>query len=192
VEGRYPFLDVHVVQEFLSLTQELKNSIYKAPIHSYLVKNDYPTEFGVKIGFKAKKGVGDPGYKREQRPQAMVGFARAVEKYSEFGSPSHERRATSYGLQLSPEKFAVGGKYSNLRSSTDGYNLKHRKKIIQGLELSDTEREGHKNMQRISHDLEPLKISYVSMSAAFLFLFCFGRLCCNRPSSRNRSGKCAA
>jgi len=51
VEGRYPFLDKYVVQEFLSLSSELKNRNYKSPIHNYLTTHNYPFEDGIKVGF---------------------------------------------------------------------------------------------------------------------------------------------
>lgn len=60
IESRYPFLDRDLVQEFLWLTPELKNSAYKAPLHHYLSANHYPFEPGQKIGFCAhKKLVGN-------------------------------------------------------------------------------------------------------------------------------------
>jgi asparagine synthetase B (glutamine-hydrolysing) len=42
LEGRYPFLDKNIVQEFLWLSPELKNSKYKAPLCNYLTLNNYP------------------------------------------------------------------------------------------------------------------------------------------------------
>jgi len=42
LEGRYPFLDKYLVQEFLSLSSELKNSYYKAPLRNYLLQKNYP------------------------------------------------------------------------------------------------------------------------------------------------------
>jgi asparagine synthetase B (glutamine-hydrolysing) len=51
IEGRYPFLDKYVVQEFLWITSELKNSLYKAPIDNYLSSNNFPYEKNQKIGF---------------------------------------------------------------------------------------------------------------------------------------------
>ncbi len=50
IETRYPFLDRDVVQEFLWLKPELKNKTYKAPIHEYLKRNNFPFQEGVKIG----------------------------------------------------------------------------------------------------------------------------------------------
>jgi hypothetical protein len=51
IEGRYPFLDKAVVQEYLWLAARLKNEQYKSVIHNYLRKHDYPFEVGQKIGF---------------------------------------------------------------------------------------------------------------------------------------------
>jgi asparagine synthetase B (glutamine-hydrolysing) len=51
LEGRYPFLSRHVVQEFLSLSVELKNAAYKAPIKAFFEKYNYPFQEKVKLGF---------------------------------------------------------------------------------------------------------------------------------------------
>jgi asparagine synthetase B (glutamine-hydrolysing) len=51
IETRYPFLDKHVVQEFLWLTADLKNSAYKSVLHNYLIENNYPFIPGQKLGF---------------------------------------------------------------------------------------------------------------------------------------------
>lgn len=51
IEGRYPFLDKDVVQEFLWLSTTLKNSKYKSCIDEYLMRNNYPYQPGVKTGF---------------------------------------------------------------------------------------------------------------------------------------------
>lgn len=51
IETRYPFLDREVVQEFLWLRQDLKNKRYKAPLHEYLTRYDYPFDAGKKMGF---------------------------------------------------------------------------------------------------------------------------------------------
>jgi len=51
IEGRYPFVDKDVVQEFLWLSQDLKNRNYKSVIHNYLSTNNYPFENGIKVGF---------------------------------------------------------------------------------------------------------------------------------------------
>jgi asparagine synthetase B (glutamine-hydrolysing) len=52
IETRYPFLDTEVVQEFLNLSQTLKNAYYKAPIREYLIRYHIPFEEGVKHGFR--------------------------------------------------------------------------------------------------------------------------------------------
>jgi asparagine synthetase B (glutamine-hydrolysing) len=57
VEGRYPFLDYEVVQNFLSLSAELKNARYKAPITAFLEKYGYPFEDSVKRGFNPTRSV---------------------------------------------------------------------------------------------------------------------------------------
>jgi asparagine synthetase B (glutamine-hydrolysing) len=51
LEARYPFLDKAVVQEFLHLSAELKNSAYKSVLHHYLTAHDFPFELQVKRGF---------------------------------------------------------------------------------------------------------------------------------------------
>lgn len=51
IETRYPFLDTEFVQSFLSLTPELKNKNYKAPLYEYLSMNSFPFERDRKIGF---------------------------------------------------------------------------------------------------------------------------------------------
>lgn len=51
IETRYPFLDKQVVQEFLWLSNKLKNAMYKAPLTEYLTRNGFPFESGVKRGF---------------------------------------------------------------------------------------------------------------------------------------------
>jgi asparagine synthetase B (glutamine-hydrolysing) len=51
IEGRYPFLDRDVVQEFLWLSADLKNAKYKSCIDEYLMRNSYPYQPGVKTGF---------------------------------------------------------------------------------------------------------------------------------------------
>jgi asparagine synthetase B (glutamine-hydrolysing) len=51
IETRYPYLDKYVVQEFLSLTPELKNAKYKSVLFNYLTENNYPFCENEKIGF---------------------------------------------------------------------------------------------------------------------------------------------
>lgn len=64
IEGRYPFLDRAVVQEFLSLDVGLKNSEYKAPMAHFLRKHGYPFEAGTKRGFASKSDPGTGKYGR--------------------------------------------------------------------------------------------------------------------------------
>lgn len=52
VEGRYPFLDKALVQEFLWLSPELKNKAYKAPLREYLLSEQFPFREDEKIGFE--------------------------------------------------------------------------------------------------------------------------------------------
>ena len=59
IEGRYPFLDKRVVQEYLNLAPELKNKNFKAPITNFLIQNNYPIKTGdpeeIKKGFNVVK-----------------------------------------------------------------------------------------------------------------------------------------
>lgn len=51
IETRYPFLDKKVVQEFLNLNKDLKNSNYKSVIHEYLTRYKFPFAPNTKTGF---------------------------------------------------------------------------------------------------------------------------------------------
>lgn len=51
MEARYPFLDLQVVQSFLSLTADVKNELYKSVIRRYLAHRDFPVHENAKIGF---------------------------------------------------------------------------------------------------------------------------------------------
>ena len=53
IEGRYPFLDVKLVQEFLSLSSELKNKQFKSPLTNFLLENKYPISY-IKKGFNPR------------------------------------------------------------------------------------------------------------------------------------------
>ncbi len=57
IEGRYPFLDNRVVQEFLWLSPSLKNSNYKSVLREYLVKNEFPFKENEKVGFSCDYGL---------------------------------------------------------------------------------------------------------------------------------------
>lgn len=56
IETRYPFLDPKLVQEFIWLKPELKNSKYKSALDEYLTRNQFPFA-KEKIGFNALKGL---------------------------------------------------------------------------------------------------------------------------------------
>ena len=51
IETRYPFLDRQLVQEFLWLTHDLKNSKYKSALDEYLSVNNFPFQAQEKRGF---------------------------------------------------------------------------------------------------------------------------------------------
>ena len=51
IETRYPFLDRELVQEFLWLSAELKNSRYKSALAEYLQVNNWPYQPNEKLGF---------------------------------------------------------------------------------------------------------------------------------------------
>ena len=53
LEVRFPFLDTMVVQEFLWLSEQFKNSEYKSVVSNFLLKLGYPAETGI-----TKKGFG--------------------------------------------------------------------------------------------------------------------------------------
>mmetsp|Transcript_32586 Transcript_32586/g.112716 ORF Transcript_32586/g.112716 Transcript_32586/m.112716 type:complete len:364 (+) Transcript_32586:648-1739(+) len=61
IETRYPFLDVDVVQEYLSLSRDVKNSEYKRPLADYLRRGDgeapFPNAWDVKRGFSGRSNV---------------------------------------------------------------------------------------------------------------------------------------
>lgn len=51
METRYPFLDTRLVQEYISLKAEVKNSSYKAPLELFLSARGFPVAENTKIGF---------------------------------------------------------------------------------------------------------------------------------------------
>ena len=62
IEARYPFLDVKLVQEFLFLSADVKNSEYKRPIADVLRDLGCPGDFGKKVPFFA-----NPQQQQQQR-----------------------------------------------------------------------------------------------------------------------------
>ena len=55
IEGRYPFLDIEVIQNFLNLSASLKNKEYKSCLAYLLDLYDYPYNKGTKDGFYPEK-----------------------------------------------------------------------------------------------------------------------------------------
>lgn len=72
IEGRYPFLDKRVVQEFLWLSNDLKNKNYKSVIYNYLTSNNYPFEENQKVGFNCGfKGDSD-GFEKKDKANLNI------------------------------------------------------------------------------------------------------------------------
>ena len=53
IEGRYPFLDPKVVQEFLWLTPSQKAAHPRKPLYDYMMRHNCPIDFSEKKGFEA-------------------------------------------------------------------------------------------------------------------------------------------
>jgi hypothetical protein len=69
-------LDKDVVQEFLWLKPELKNSNYKSVLHHYMVKHDYPFDNSQKVGFNCGfSGSQDGDYTQKKSVYRTVGEA---------------------------------------------------------------------------------------------------------------------
>ena len=73
VEGRYPFLDKDLVQEFLYLSSDLKNKSYKSPLSNYLKKYNYPYDIDKKSGFNCGFGNFQTGYGKSLSRDKNVG-----------------------------------------------------------------------------------------------------------------------
>ena len=58
LEGRYPFLDVALVQEYLWLTPRVKNLLYKAPLHAYFSRHGCAFDYNIKLGFSPLRSEG--------------------------------------------------------------------------------------------------------------------------------------
>jgi asparagine synthetase B (glutamine-hydrolysing) len=54
IETRYPFLDPFVVQEYLWLRADVKNSEYKKPLADFMRAANFPNMYNVKAGFAPK------------------------------------------------------------------------------------------------------------------------------------------
>ena len=83
IEGRYPYLDKYVVQEFLYLLPELKNKHYKSVIHHYLTVNNYPFIEGEKIGFEPDKNL-TPEYELSENDKKYLKRYSDVSKNSKW------------------------------------------------------------------------------------------------------------
>jgi len=57
IETRYPFLDPRVVQEYLWLSHDIKNSEYKRPIADFLRRYQFPNLWGAKRGFRGHRNT---------------------------------------------------------------------------------------------------------------------------------------
>lgn len=75
IEGRYPFLDKRVVQEFLWLKPELKNQNYKSVLHWYMMKEGYPFDQQQKVGFNCGFTNKRDGYNKKRAVYRTVGEA---------------------------------------------------------------------------------------------------------------------
>ncbi|MDC0055703.1 asparagine synthase-related protein [Deltaproteobacteria bacterium] len=75
IEGRYPFLDKQVVQEFLWLKPELKNANYKSVLHWYMEKEAYPFDIQQKVGFNCGFSFDNGEYSEKKSTHRIVGEA---------------------------------------------------------------------------------------------------------------------
>ena len=136
VEGRYPFLDKQVVQEFLWLSAKLKNSEYKAPIFNYLSINKFPLEKNQKIGFNCgfngvsteynkklidnkKNYVGDVANKLVDSSLIVDinNVYRRNNEYTEYFDPSKiTYHSDNCYIYKCTSTIYVGDKYSNVKS----------------------------------------------------------------------------
>jgi asparagine synthetase B (glutamine-hydrolysing) len=73
IEGRYPYLDKEVVQEFLWLSPELKNGEYKAPLTKYMEKYNYPFDKELKVGFNCGFTGKDGEYEERVSKHRTIG-----------------------------------------------------------------------------------------------------------------------
>lgn len=78
IEVRYPFLDKYVVQEFLWLSNKLKNSMYKSPIDNYFTMNKFPYKKNQKIGFGC--GFNGPSNNKEYEELSDNQKKKLIEK----------------------------------------------------------------------------------------------------------------
>jgi len=127
VESRYPFLDRAVVQEFLWLASGAKNAKYKAPIHDWLARLDYPFRPGEKLGFNAghnvRWGEGQSLVARhhERRdagaegPQPLAGGARLEAREEELRS--RERDVAEARRELAEQRVQLRAEAEELSAA---------------------------------------------------------------------------
>ena len=105
VEARYPFLDPAVVQEYLWLTADLKNSLYKRPITDFLRRYRYPALTGAtKLPFQVRDdpmgdarqsgGVEPPKSRILGSPLALLLTTEEINKDSDIVLRRRETRRT--------------------------------------------------------------------------------------------------
>ncbi len=85
VEGRYPFLDREVVQEFLWLSADLKNRFYKVPLHQYMAKHNFPFDICAKVGFNCGFSSSGEDYIEKISTERTVGETKDESLIVDFG-----------------------------------------------------------------------------------------------------------
>ena len=102
MEGRYPFLDVDLVQEFLWLTYQLKNTRKKHPLHEYMANARYPLQvakFGFNSGFKLAAGADETSPHQVEADSQKPGHSSAASLYpvarSQLGCQARCREPSS-------------------------------------------------------------------------------------------------
>jgi asparagine synthetase B (glutamine-hydrolysing) len=78
IEGRYPYLDKMLVQEFLWLAPSLKNRAYKAPLEAFLDEYSYPFELAIKRGFIPDACISSSHSIAQKIKSLIVGSARCI------------------------------------------------------------------------------------------------------------------
>ena len=112
IEGRYPFLDKNVVQEFLWLLPELKNKNYKSPLDNYLNINNFPYEKNQKTGF----GCGHSGPSKDNISYSTLTHEQIKN--------SRERKVTDFNINMFVD-------FSNyIKKSYENYYFLNKNKIM--------------------------------------------------------------
>jgi hypothetical protein len=90
VEGRYPFLDRDVVQEFLWLSADQKNQFYKVPLHQYMTKHKFPFDECAKVGFNCGFSSTSQDYVEKISTERTVGETKDDTLIVNFGQWGEE------------------------------------------------------------------------------------------------------